>query len=323
MQSELRRYVPCLRWKQGEYQALLHLSPEMRDAIVPLIEVAEIGFDFETREPCKSIDKHLNAFAKRMLDKWGQRNCFVDMKLIGPCERMADGKHPAAFVFDDLRSKGILAIPTLNLRQDTGLRAAIKEASDKDGRGVCLRVRLEEAGNPHIRSSVDKLLSSVGTMAEQCDFILDMEAPNFEPLDGLAGLLEILVSGLPHLDSWRSIGLIGTSFPASMAELPMGLSTVRRSEWQLYKNLAVRLARQGLRLPSFGDYVISHPAVALMYMRFVKPSASLRYTVDDGWLSQEAPMSGTTSSSNTEDSVRRLWIPDPMGDRHSRLAIST
>ena len=52
-------YVPCLRWKQGEYQALLRLSPSTKGCITPLIEVPEIGWDFELGREAKTIDGHL------------------------------------------------------------------------------------------------------------------------------------------------------------------------------------------------------------------------------------------------------------------------
>ena len=282
--SELRRYVPCLRWKLGEYQALLRSSPKVLDSIVPLIEVPEIGFDFKTREATKSIDKHLSAFAKQVVDKWGRRNCLVDMRLIDPLERMADGRHPATFVFDDLRSKGALATPTVGLTRDSRLESAIKQIVASDGRGLCLRVSIEEVARRDVASSVDHVLARIGAAVAQCDFILDMAAPNFEPIDGLTGLLEALVAELPHLNDWRSFGLIATSFPSSMTEVEQGLSEVPRNEWRLYKSVAEQFARRGLRVPSFGDYAINHPKVPELDMRLVKPYASLRYTIADSWL---------------------------------------
>ena len=38
-----------------------------------------------------------------------------------------------------------------------------------------------------------------------------------------------------------------------------------------------------LRLPTFGDYAIAHPDVLALDMRIIKPSATVRYTVDDSW----------------------------------------
>ena len=43
-------YIPILKWKQGEYQALSELTPEIKKNIVPLFEIPPIGFDFENRK---------------------------------------------------------------------------------------------------------------------------------------------------------------------------------------------------------------------------------------------------------------------------------
>src|SRR5688572_30233366 len=103
-------YVPVLRWKQGEYQAVRLLSENAKEIITPLIEVAERGFDFETKTVKKTLDQHLAPFGKRIEAKWERRRCFVDLNLINPAERMADGRHPVRFIFDDLGARGCTAV---------------------------------------------------------------------------------------------------------------------------------------------------------------------------------------------------------------------
>ncbi len=99
MKFDYHHYVPCLRWKQGEYQALLQLKDTTKSKMTPLIEVPEIGWDFEKKIATKTIDKHLEPFARRVKTKWKNRRCFVDLKIISPSERMLDGRHPLEFVF--------------------------------------------------------------------------------------------------------------------------------------------------------------------------------------------------------------------------------
>ena len=77
MTFDHEHYVPCLRWKQGEYQAVLRLSKAAKQSLTPFIEVPEIGFDFETKTENKTIDDHLAPFAGRVRKKWGQEPCFV------------------------------------------------------------------------------------------------------------------------------------------------------------------------------------------------------------------------------------------------------
>ncbi|NQV34584.1 MAG: hypothetical protein HQ515_17960 [Phycisphaeraceae bacterium] len=95
--------------------------------------------------------------------------------------------------------------------------------------------------------------------------------------------IQAIVKRLPSLEKWRSFTLIGTSFPETMGGIKIGAEAVPRYEWRLYKLLVAGFKREGLRLPTFGDYAISHPRVLVLDMRVVKPSATIRYTIDDGW----------------------------------------
>lgn len=62
-------YVPILKWRQGEYQALLRLADPIKDHTVPLIEITPPDFDFETQTPLKTLDEHLGTFATRLQKK--------------------------------------------------------------------------------------------------------------------------------------------------------------------------------------------------------------------------------------------------------------
>jgi len=289
MSFDLTHYVPCLRWKQGEYQALLRLSSSTKNLLTPLIEIPEIGFDFENNRENKTIDEHLSPFAKRVKDKWGNGRCFVDIHHVGPLKLMETGQHPLTYVFDDLRSRGVLGIPVIDLKQDSAYQDAITEIITMDGRGLCFRIDIEEAAKTTCKSYLDTLLQKFQIRPDKCDFILDLKSPNFEPIDSFANLLKLLINRLPYLNNWRSFTLIGTSFPRSMGEVVRGLSIIPRNEWRLYTFLVRYLRDTGTRIPTFGDYGINHPDIIAVDMRKVKPSASVRYTIDNGYLIIKGP----------------------------------
>jgi hypothetical protein len=281
---DLRCYIPCLRWKLGEYKALLNLSQSARDSIFPLIDVAEMGFDFETQTESKTLDQHLNKFALRVGQTWGARGCFVDLRLIDPTARMENGKHPVAFVFDDLRKKGVPAVPVTGLDRDVQWQEVVKTIADQDQRGLCLRISLEEAAKPNLGILIGELLQKFNLGPEECDLILDEGAPNFVPLDGFVGLLGIVISNLPFLEQWRTFALIGCSLPPSLSILGQGTSMLPRYEWLAYKALMGKLQSSGLRLPNFGDYAINHPEIQKGDPRKMRPTANIRYSIEDQWL---------------------------------------
>lgn len=290
MDFDHRHYVPCLRWKQGEYMAIAALSAASRKRVVPLIEVPEIGFDFETWSNKKTLDEHIKPFGKRVADKWGRRRpCLVDLIHMSEGKFMADGDHPVTRVFEGLRTHKCSATPVTGLARDITYQQAIRGVISTDNRGVCIRVTLAEAAKPDLKAMLDALMEQLQVSPNECDFVLDLGAPNFEPIDGFTKLLHALLSRMPYQDRWQTITIVGTSFPETMAAIGNDPTMIWRWEWLLYKGLVAKLIKQKARIPTFGDYGINHKDVPRLDMRLVKPSATIRYTIDDAWLIIKGP----------------------------------
>lgn len=289
MTFDNRHYSPCLRWKQGEYQAVLRLKKSSKNAITPLIEIPEIGWDFETKSLKHTIDEHLSPMAKRIRNKWGKDHCFVDLKILDPSMRMATLIHPLEYIFEQLRTLQCKAIPVTSLDSDFAYNQAVKSTNTTDGLGICLRIALADAAGKGFKLGIDNLLNSLGAKPKECDLILDIGSPNFEPIEGFSKLLQITISKIPHLYNWRTFTILGGSFPSTVAEIRGRLSTVTRSEWILYKDLSKQLNHTGTRIPRFGDYTISHPGVTQLDMRLVKPASKLIYTINDAFYVRKGP----------------------------------
>jgi hypothetical protein len=274
-------YVPCLRWKQGEYQALSRLGHGTKEVITPLIEVPEIGWDFETNEEAKTLDAHVEKFAKRVVEKWGERWAFVDLQLVSR-DRMANGRHPVGYVFDDLAARGAFAIPVTGVGRDGAYQAEVSKVVSRDRNGACVRATLQEVSSGQFPVALVSLLRTLALRPNDAHFILDLESPSFEPLEGFTKMVIKLMSKIPAINRWRTLTICGTSFPETMGEVERGVEIRKRFEWLSYKLLCRTLAPVDRR-PTFGDYAIAHPALLRVDMRRVKPAASLRYTIDDAW----------------------------------------
>lgn len=258
--------------------------PQTKKRITPLIEVPEIGWDFETESIAKTVGDHLAPFAKRIEQKWGHGVCFVDLNLLDSTARMPNRNHPVDYVFTELRKRGCAAIPVTGCERDKAYQEAIRRAAQQDQRGICLRLSLQQAATSKVQNHINTLLRKLGVDTTNIDLVFDLDAPaNFIPVSGFAKLLVAVVNRLPNINRWRTFTLIGTSFPQTMGALHFGPQLVKRYEWIAYKELATALSHKDQRVPTFGDYAICHPEVLRMDMRIVKPAASLRYTIDDHW----------------------------------------
>ena len=69
-------YVPFLKWRQSEYQALYKLKEEIKDFIVPYIILPPLEYDFEAKCLKKTIQEHIEPMPDRIEKKWGTRQLF-------------------------------------------------------------------------------------------------------------------------------------------------------------------------------------------------------------------------------------------------------
>jgi hypothetical protein len=187
-------------------------------------------------------------------------------------------------VFSQLGHSGVVAVPVLRLSHDNDAKKALATAVQEAGTGACLRASLVEATSRSFPDAVDDFLAVNRITPDVVDFILDLDAPNFEPLHGLAALVENTLLRVPHLAAWRTVTLLGTSFPSTMGEIDRGLNRVERREWGLYQLVEDRLSSRGVRDVLFGDYAVAHPAVLRMDFRKIGPAASVRYATETEWL---------------------------------------
>lgn len=283
-------YVPVLKWKQGEYQALLRLSDSAKDNTVPLIVIPPVGFDFEERKPKKTVDEYLDPFGKRMKIKWGNRPAFIDL-----CDELLDatmesGIPAVTHIFSDLRSHQTHSVPIVAIKRSKAFRQCIRAVVAEDQNGIGIRANLEDCFEVSFSSDIKSLVADAGVSALDTDFILDLGAPdNYEPYEDFGALITAAISNIPDLESYRSFILISTSFPPDlMKRVAAPGQDIRRHEWAFYRYLMGKLP-DGLRRPTYGDYAAEHPNFVDIDMRFVKPFGKLVYLRGDSWHVRKGP----------------------------------
>jgi hypothetical protein len=276
------QYTPVLKWRQGEYQAILRLNAPTKPFVRPLVEVTPPDFDFEEWQPKKTLDEHLEKVPSRLSQKWSGRVSFLDTGLIDASARMADGSVPLGWLLTRCRIEGATTIPVTGFERSLAHQTEVRRAHAVDRRGVAIRISLEEASDVDFAMNLEGLLEQIGVEISDTDLLLDLGAPNFHPIDGLATLVAGICRDSSAFSTCRSLTVIATAFPESMAMVTGPVQFWHRHEWLLYKSIVAKLP-VGFAHPNFGDYTISHPEFAQGDMRFLKPSATIRYAVDDGW----------------------------------------
>lgn len=278
-------YVPVLKGKQGEYGALAEADDRVRSSITPLIEIPSVPYDFAAEEPAKSAQAHVGEVAKKIERCWGgERRFFLDAGLLAE-EDQIDGRHPLAVVLDDARELGLQAVPVTGVARSESYDAAVEGAVSADQRGICLRLVGEDLEEPEELPEVveAEVMAALGLKTGEVDLVLDLGSISAEQR-WTGATVRLLLAALPEIGDWRSLTLIASSFPLDLSGID-GDSTalIPRAEWAIWRALHARADRLG-RLPSFGDYAISHPAPREVDPRIIQRSAAIRYSADDEFL---------------------------------------
>lgn len=277
-------YVPILKWKQGEYQALSRLADATKDRITPLIEIPPIGYDHEKEAPAKSLEGHLSSFGNRLKTKWGVRRFFLDSYLLGYEASMPNGQLAIGYLLGSARANQCAAIPVIRLDCPGDILGAVAASIKLDQRGACIRLIVSDFDDASFKERVEAILKELGVGKTECDLVIDFAEFGYPAKLAFVSAAIAMLEMVPALNQWRSLTIAGTSFPSSLSQIikPRTCEMLPRKEWITYVALLGVLGDTS-RIPNFGDYGASHPDVLSLDMRLVKPLAKLRYTTSDGW----------------------------------------
>lgn len=282
-----RQYVPILKGKEGELAALKALWIDARQTILPLIEIPEIPFDFVNEQPAKSLDEHVASIPEKLLDAWGPgRRVLIDLPDATIAGEISEGSpHPISTLFAQLHERAIAAVPVTSLQRAGTTQDTIAKVISSQQRGVCLRAPIEDFDEERdISKELNDLLSAIGATPATTDLVIDFGDLGDIPAAQLRLLARSALNLVNDAGSYRTFALVATSFPQDLTDVDaQTIARLPRREWELWQGLCSRPERLS-RLPSYGDYGISHPASASIDPRMMRMSASIRYTAPKEWL---------------------------------------
>ena len=278
-------YVPVLKGKEGEYSALETLANDVRNRLMPLIEVPDVPYDYASEAWAKSLDEHVGGIADRLQKCWHDAPLYLDLPWSEGDERLSDGRVALEAVLSDCAERGVRAVPVVSRKKSAHyLSAAGSYGSSHDG--ACVRLSVGDFGEDiDLEAEVGRLLRGLArTDISSIDLVLDLEDLGLDT--GRAALVARSVfSMIPMKEEWRRVVLVAASFPEDLSEVDAStITTLPRAEWDLWETLQKRPSRLPRRDLVFGDYGIAHPVTKELDPRTMRMSASIRYTTPKNWL---------------------------------------
>lgn len=261
------RYRPFLKAKQGEFGALATLDEAVRRVTIPVMEPL----------PDHAVD--IVKFVNPMKKAWPSGLPFVlDFRL-----GAAAGGAAVSNAGEQLLDAGLNVIPAVGTGQDADYLRATADVAKRHKRGAAIRLSLEDIGDlDTLPDSLDALIRQLRRDPAEIDVLIDLYAFTVGQIGAMTTASIAALRSFPRVEEWRSITVVGTSFPENLSSLkPDSLTKVRRAEWEVWQRIAARTIP---RKPDFGDYGIAHPELPEVDPRYMTMSANLRYTIDENWL---------------------------------------
>jgi hypothetical protein len=260
-------YRPLLKAKQGEFGALGTLDDGVREALTPIMEALPDHADDAEK------------FVKPMVKVWPVAVPFLlDY-------RLAEAKAAAALsrAADRLADEGRIVVPVVAISRPEEYTRTAAAVARRHKAGAAIRLSADDIGDvDELPGVLDSLLSRLRLDSSETDVLIDLYAFTPAHVGAMTTASVAAIRSLPRLAEWRSVTVMGTSFPETLSAVkPDTVAKLPRAEWRVWDRIRTRtLPRQ----PDFGDYGVNHPELPDVDPRYMTMSANLRYTVEDNWL---------------------------------------
>ena len=281
-----KHYIPILKWKPAEQQALENLTDKEKELISPLIQLVmpqpklpklgkiEKSREEQLEEVEASLKIKLPKIPEEILKSWGKTPAFIDFSLIYTDPLRIESLNQ---ILPNAENLGLFLIPVVNLSSDIGVLRATSILAKKYNHGICLRlVPADFADLAKLYQEIQNFLMVCSLSEKDVDLLIDLKEKDYEYLKLIA-----LSQKIPNLDKWRTFIFASGAFPIDLTKCDIGENYISRSDWN---NWFEQMNSKKLqRYPAFADYTILHP-IQKESVRFFSPSASIRYALKDQWL---------------------------------------
>jgi T4 beta protein len=253
-------YVPVLQSQPGERDALAKASPQTWEHMTPLIVI--LGPKKRETEPFNP--DRIAEWVKKVAAAVDAHPCFLDTLRVRGTDRVrtAGGTCPVLdAIYAQACNREMQFVPVLRVHDPTSTVKQIRDAVERDGRGVAVRYPLLDSASADdrgLQALIKEALHAVGVDVVGADLLLDLGFLDPD-VEINPDVLQTSIDHLVAVGAWRSVVLIGTGMHRSLGGgvVPEGtVGRLPRREWDLWRALRTRQQR---RLPTYGDYAVQHP----------------------------------------------------------------
>lgn len=245
------KYVPILRWKQGEQSALQELSREVKNSIIPMIEFT--GENNNCVESC-----------------WDEREFYSYFMNFTHNNNLSEYQE----IFEVFNSDYM--IPVIDKSVSDRILSFLSRSKERVG----IRLYIENFG--YLNRELTRYLGYFE--ASNIDLIIDCKNIEHEDIRELTTYICRSLEGLDSLEDYNSIIITSSSMPESIKDLPAfrGIE-LNRSEREIFNNISenMRVYNQNI---IYSDYTIKNSIYNIIDSDYIRFYVNIKYTLEDCYL---------------------------------------
>lgn len=284
----IKNYIPVLRWKKAERDALAGLDTKTRESITPLFELIMPAPKRDKGDYNKILSDSKAVLQDNVLPSTINElnkccpmdsTAFVDVHLIDgelratTLKQILDGSASAQATLIPVTH----IIPVVSTDADMATRSVAVEYATSSDNGLCIRIDRYNLDDDNLAQVITDFVVRNKLDISKTDLLIDLGIVS-ESDD--ASSVSAQLAKLPSIGNWRTLILSGGAFPRDLSEFEKhSHNQVVRHDWRVWNTL--RNASLS-RVPYYSDYAIQHP---IFYGQIpgTNTSASVRYADEQQW----------------------------------------
>ncbi len=273
-------YVPILKWKTAERNALMALTEEQKKNIKPLIQLVmpneKKGEQLE--DVVSKFEKQITQIPTNILEVWGKNQVFIDVSLLYNVDLKV---RSLVEIIKEGHKIGIVTVPVIHLNDEQEIKDTAITLATENGGSICLRLICADLDDiPKMNQKIKEFISRSKLVEQNFDLLVDIKDTenNEEKHSKYLSLSQSII----NLLEWKSFIFASGAFPKDLSDCKIDdENLIPRLDW---KNWLIQISSAGLqRKPAFADYTIQHPIYSKS-AQFFHPTTSIKYTLDNKWL---------------------------------------
>lgn len=278
-----KHYIPILKWKRAEQNALRTLREGDKKYMTPLIqfvmpklspkEVAGKTVDEKFSGIISKFQEKIPELPEELLQTWGTSPSFFDVSLLYTTELKNETIN---FLLSKGVEKGLSLIPVVYLSDESRIYKTITGYKH----GVCLRLVCADLDDfKNLGKKIKDFFKSTGMSESTTDLLVDIKETG-ENTDKFVNYIN-LSKNIPNLKKWRTFTFASGAFHEDLSKCKFAEENyIPRLDWLSWANQTKDKIFP--RNPSFSDYTIQYP-IYREITQFFPPTTSIKYTIEDSW----------------------------------------